>query len=221
MLSSAILLIIFFIFLQALEGLGESQEIRSQDMNLSRQDLEGDEADFDNKDTDIFSKSDDENDEDFVGMTRLSLQDKGWISPPDSIYSSSLESGITSPDTSLADSFSGSDLIEQLSRGSDNKETKYVTESVSLIGPSVPATLQSESKYKDVNSTDNGSIEEQQLKAVASPSQSANPEALEVKFDEPPPSNQDKIEEENHETPLPNTDAICRTTRGKNKIFPY
>ncbi|KAK1369602.1 Non-specific serine/threonine protein kinase [Heracleum sosnowskyi] len=76
---------------KALEGLGESQEIRSQDVNLSRPDVEENDPDFDNKDVNIVSEPDREYDEDFVDMKRLSVQDKGWISPPDSIYSSSLE----------------------------------------------------------------------------------------------------------------------------------
>lgn len=39
-----------------------------------------------------------------LGISGLSLQDKGWISPPDSICSSSSESGLSSTETSLPDS---------------------------------------------------------------------------------------------------------------------
>ncbi|KAL4581244.1 hypothetical protein LXL04_017454 [Taraxacum kok-saghyz] len=90
---------------KALEGLGESQEIRSQDLNLP-------------DDIDALSRSDTDCDEELPQKTGFGLDDKGWVSPPDSVY-----------DASSADSTSNSnslELTETHHDGHDSKENNDV-----------------------------------------------------------------------------------------------
>ncbi|KAA8536146.1 hypothetical protein F0562_028624 [Nyssa sinensis] len=217
---------------KALEGLGGSQGVSLENINLSRPDVTGDDNDYDNKERGTSSKSDGENDENFLGVAGLCLQDKGWISPPDSICSSSSESGVTSAEASLADSFSGPETMEQLPRGSDSREAKDYLNSAPFSGIDFQEILcheHSESKYLETNTSDTGSVDEH-LKSVASSrdesvsilvqtSHSLNHENSEVKSgtkDEASSLNQLKVEDVNHETPRPTTDAGSRVTRGKN-----
>ncbi|XP_074335178.1 uncharacterized protein LOC141672466 [Apium graveolens] len=197
---------------KALEGLGESQEIRSQDVNLSRPNVEENDPDFDNKDVNVVSKSDREFDEDFVDIKLLSVQDKGWISPPDSIYSSSLEFDEMSADANEKN-VGDSGLKEQLSNGHDFRETNNVMSSVSLTENSIPETTQSESLVKSSGKED--LLKEQQPKTRVSPSHSLVSEEIEVKVVERSLRNQDKVEGDINQAPLPNMDVI-RITRGKN-----
>ncbi|KAJ8572306.1 hypothetical protein K7X08_008817 [Anisodus acutangulus] len=76
------------------------QEARSEDLNSYRPDL----ADQYEGKNEIFSQSDRENTMDFLDVNGLSLQDKGWISAPDSMSSGSSESAATSSQVSLANS---------------------------------------------------------------------------------------------------------------------
>ncbi|XP_071733671.1 uncharacterized protein [Rutidosis leptorrhynchoides] len=108
---------------KALEGLGESQEIRSQE------DLAVDDTRYDNKDNEIFLKSDGECDEELPQMTGFSMQDKGWISPPDSIYDASSDSGPTSSESSAVDSVTGNETLEPHPDGLDSKENTDVSSS--------------------------------------------------------------------------------------------
>ncbi|KAL7583725.1 hypothetical protein Lser_V15G45780 [Lactuca serriola] len=128
---------------KALEGLGESQEIRSQDLNLSsRPDLVADDTEYNNtnnKDNDTLSRSDTECDEDLPQTTGLSLQDKGWISPPDSIYDASSADSVSGP-ISTSNSFTGSEVTEPHPDGHDSKENNNVSGSDSV---------ESESREKD------------------------------------------------------------------------
>ncbi|XP_060168321.1 uncharacterized protein LOC132599114 isoform X2 [Lycium barbarum] len=95
---------------KALEGLGESQEARSEDLNSYRPDL----ADPYDGESEIFSQSDRESSMDFLDVNGLSLQDKGWISAPDSMTSGSSESAATSSQVSLANSSNGPDLTDTI-----------------------------------------------------------------------------------------------------------
>ncbi|XP_059647736.1 uncharacterized protein LOC132294033 [Cornus florida] len=214
---------------KALEGLGESQEVRSQDINLSRPDLPCDDDLYDNKEREIFSKSDGESNEDFLGMSGLSLQDKGWISPPDSICSSSSESGDTSAEASLADSSSGPELMEQLPQCSNSREINDCLNSALLSGADSQETLCHEpSESMEVNNTDIGYVDEH-LKVLVSPhdkssilveaSHSLNHKNTQVNFghkDETSSLTKVNVEDENRETPHPATDAGSRKTRGRN-----
>lgn len=221
---------------KALEGLGESQEVRSQEINLSRTNLASDASQSGNKDREIFSRSDEGNAEDLLGVAGLSLQDKGWISPPDSVYSSSSESVIISDEASLPDSHTApAEMMARLSYGSNSREGTDYLNSVSSSGTDFQEISlncgQSESKYTEYNNSDASSVKSptnepsEHLKAAASPknesitvidtSKSLNEEDFEGK-DETSSSNQVKIEDENREARLPNTDAGSRIARGKN-----
>ncbi|KAK9286330.1 hypothetical protein L1049_014722 [Liquidambar formosana] len=225
---------------KALEGLGESQEVKSQEINLSRSNLAGDATEFDNKEREIFPHSDGSNSEDFVGITELSLEDKGWISPPDSIYSSSSESGITSAEASLPDSFDGlAEVMGQLPNRSNRREATEYLDSLPFSGTDfqeISHCGESESKYMEVINSNTGSVKlansepNEHLKAVASSNAGSitvlvdmshllNEGNSEVKFegkDEASSSNQVKIEDENQEAQFSNTDGGNRVARGKN-----
>ncbi|KAI3864830.1 hypothetical protein MKW92_019394 [Papaver armeniacum] len=86
---------------KALEGLGESQEVRSQDISFSRSDLTDDAGIVDNKEMNISPLTSQSRSPENLDVSGFSLQGEGWISPPDSVYSSNSESGSTSADTSL------------------------------------------------------------------------------------------------------------------------
>ncbi|XP_073014956.1 uncharacterized protein [Primulina eburnea] len=107
---------------KALEGLGESLQVRSQDIGPSREDLSNHAIVYDTQESGKFSKSNSEFDSGSVSLNELCLPDRGWISPPESIDNGSTESGFTSAEASLADSFSGLDITELLSGDSDSKE---------------------------------------------------------------------------------------------------
>lgn len=79
----------------------------------------GDAVEFDGKEGESLSRSDDDKTEDIIGFSRLSLEEKGWISPPDSSFCSSSGSDITSAEVSLSDSLNDSaentDMLSQVS----------------------------------------------------------------------------------------------------------
>lgn len=85
------------------------------------------------------SRSDTECDEDLPQTTGLSLQDKGWISPPDSIYDASSADSVSGP-ISTSNSFTGSEVTEPHPDGHDSKENNNVSGSDSV---------ESESREKD------------------------------------------------------------------------
>ncbi|KAJ0077716.1 hypothetical protein Patl1_36279 [Pistacia atlantica] len=113
--------------------------------------LPADTSQFDDKEREELSKSDSESTkDDILGVIGLSLQDKGWISPPDSIYGSSSESGVTSSGASLPDLNNPAELMGQHSHGED----KYQPSSI----PSSQTGFQSHSWPLDVDDSDNGSV---------------------------------------------------------------
>ncbi|WOG84660.1 hypothetical protein DCAR_0103844 [Daucus carota subsp. sativus] len=170
---------------KALEGLGESQEIRSQDVNFSRPDVE-------------------------ENITGLSVQEKGWMSPPESIYSSSLELDELSAEADEKN-VGDLDLTERLSNGHDIRETNNVMSSFSLTEYSSGETIKSESLVKSIGKD---VLDPQQLETLVSPSHFMGSE-VEVKVVERPLSDQDKVEGDINQAPLPNMD-VTRITRGKN-----
>ncbi|KAL6211608.1 hypothetical protein ACLB2K_016831 [Fragaria x ananassa] len=106
---------------KALEGLGESQEVESPVTDVSRPDLAADAAGFDDKERENLSMSNGESTNDFGGVG-LPLEDKGWLSPPDSICSSSTDSGITSTEMSLPGSCNDQeDIKQQLLHGTNSR----------------------------------------------------------------------------------------------------
>lgn len=117
----------FLRIFQALEGVGESLQVSSQDIDPLREDDADPGSEYGTEGSEIFIRSDGENNGDSVGIKELALPDNEWISPPASISSGSEESGATSVDASLADSFSGLDLTEEKGDHSHSSESS-VTE---------------------------------------------------------------------------------------------
>lgn len=81
---------------------------------MVRSDIAIDAAEFDDKERESLSVSNSGSTKDFPAISELSLEDNGWISPPDSICSSSSESGTTSQDASFPGSFN--DQSEEIQR---------------------------------------------------------------------------------------------------------
>lgn len=211
---------------KALEGLGESQEVRSQEINLLRPDLDGDVVGFDNKETEEFSQPSEVHVEDLPAAVALSPEDKGWISPPDTIYSSS-ESSITMAELSVPDSLSAAtDVLEQLSRVPDNKQATISWNSVPFSG-----TDFQEFSYcgqSEFNNPDSGTPESsiniptEHHKTMVSPKGKSVALSVEtcdgVKLggkNEVSSANQARNDSENQDVSL-NTGAGKRLGRGKN-----
>ncbi|XP_024959316.1 uncharacterized protein LOC112500194 [Cynara cardunculus var. scolymus] len=209
---------------KALEGLGESQEIRSQDLNLSRPDLVGDDTGYDNKENDIFSRSDGECDEELPQMTGFSLQDKGWISPPDSIYDGSSDSGPTSAEASAADSFTGSEVTEPHPDVLDCKESTDISSS-SPSGTDAREnsyTEELESRDKDASQGDGDPMDDN-LEDVASCSGTcvSSSSGINIGLSNIKIGTQRQAssldQEESRKSPTQNTDAPGQVSRVKSK----
>lgn len=206
---------------------------------MSRSDLTtADSTQFDDKGREALSGSDSGSiRDDFLGATGLSLQDKGWISPPDSIYSSGSESDITSGEASLPDSFNHPvELMGQHSHGPNRGEETSHSNSIPSSQTDfheISDSGQSVFKQTEVNNNDSGTVKFtvdepiENFKAQESPIDEAvsvpvgSPQPLgnnsEVKFgvrDEVSSVNKVGIEEENNEDHVPNTLAVSRVARG-------
>ncbi|XP_068658136.1 uncharacterized protein [Aristolochia californica] len=137
---------------KALEGLGESQVVRSQEIALSRSELESDSALF-GKENDIF-RSDKGGFQEFPGVDEFTAQDEEWISPPDNINESSQESTTTSTETSLS-SDSGQIMISSQqgvihnTRDSDEKSL-----SLQLTESANPEILHAETSQSQLDERD-------------------------------------------------------------------
>lgn len=203
---------------KALEGLGESQVVGSQDSNLSRPIVAAHDSDYDIKEEDVLSRNDTESQEDIVGVGALSIQDKGWISPPDSISDSSSESSSTSAD---------------LNSGDNNyPENEQTGPNAGLNSEKISLNEQSELKDLETGSGDTADIysvgeyvkpeESQQdmgLPSVVETSKSLNPESSHVQVglkDDSMPLSQDKGDSKDHGNPDCSTDVGIRLFRGKN-----
>ncbi|GAV75069.1 PI3_PI4_kinase domain-containing protein/FATC domain-containing protein [Cephalotus follicularis] len=207
---------------KALEGLGESQEVKSQGISLSRPDL--DDSEFDDKGRESLSRSDSGSAKDFLDVAGVSLHDKDWISPPDSVYSSSLESGTTSAEASLPDSFADpAEVIEQTLYGSSPREA---TDFLNSDAQDFTHSGQSVSKHMELNNGNTGSANSASSKplscqAVTGPTGSLQPmnENMEMKYegkDKVSSLNRVQIEDEKYESPTLNTLSGGRVARGKN-----
>ncbi|XP_059443210.1 uncharacterized protein LOC132175321 isoform X2 [Corylus avellana] len=186
---------------KALEGLGESQEVKSQEIDASREDLAVDATEFTDKEGGNLSISDSGSTEKFIGGTGLSLQDKGWISPPDSICSSISEYGISPAEENVPDCLN--DLSQEIGRLSHGS---------SATG-SVKSTMNEPIEYLEVVTAPSN----ESVTAPADSLHSVNKDSDE-KFggnDEIFSLNKAKIEDEDREAPLPNTHG-SRVSRGKN-----
>lgn len=127
-------------------------------IDVSRPDLTSDATGFDEKEErENLSMSNSESNNDFLGITGLPLESKGWLSPPDSICSSSTESGITLAEESLPGSFNDPEDIGQrlLHAPSSREGTDYQNTAPDSINdrPEILGSVQLESKYTEVDNT--------------------------------------------------------------------
>ncbi|KAF4371665.1 hypothetical protein F8388_008605 [Cannabis sativa] len=216
---------------KALEGLGESQEVKSQGIDQSSADLTADATEFDDKERENLPASNSGNTKEFPAFAGTSLDDNEWLSPPNSICSSGSESDITSPEAS----FPGEEM-GQLSQDLGRRESPAYQDSVHvaqidyeeipLFGKSQPVAEIDETYTGLFNSAANEPSEHQ--KTIASPSDRklAAPDALhssskstEENFggsDEKASLNKVKIKDEDCESLFPNTSAAARAGRDKN-----
>ena len=213
------------------------------DTTLSRSDVGGGDAvEFDGKEGEGLSRSEDDKTDDFIGFSRLSLEDKGWVSPPDSISCTSSGSDTSSAEVSLPDSLNDSagnkDLLSQGS-GSRNPTGHMHTpllsqsevEEISPFGLSQSSPVETDlSGAGSVKSINEASEHPEAIaligdKTVAIPANSQNPtnENLD-KFDsadEPLSAKEVKSAAEHRDARDQNTNANTRVGRGMYKIFMY
>ncbi|KNA03521.1 hypothetical protein SOVF_208360 [Spinacia oleracea] len=107
---------------KAVEGVEGTLEAGSQELNLSREDLIESYTEYDDMDGVILGEFDGEKDEPSVEVNVLSAEDKGWVSPPDSIYSSSSGGESFSGEDSPSNGLGLQESLENLSIISNNKE---------------------------------------------------------------------------------------------------
>ncbi|KAK6159421.1 hypothetical protein DH2020_006735 [Rehmannia glutinosa] len=177
---------------KALEGVGESLQVRSQDIDPLRADLAGSGAEYDTQESEVFIKSDVEDDGASVALNELALPDSGWISPPESISGDSAESGATSAEASIADSFNGLDISVPVSVGSNSQEKgDYPLSSVTEV---------LELPHEETNSEDKQESSDVHL----------------VRKDEESVLNKDIAEEELRKLSFTNVETVSRAHMGKN-----
>ncbi|TYG84112.1 hypothetical protein ES288_D01G223600v1 [Gossypium darwinii] len=224
---------------KALEGLGESQEVKSQSISLSRPDLASDATEYDERGGESMSTSGSGSPKDLVGLTGIPLQEKEWISPPDSIGTSGTESSITSNGTSLSDSINDPivEMMEKISLDSSQKkdhgdpnfvpssESEY--DEISHCGHRMSENMEvkNTNEVKSANEETNEnlktvpSVNDEAVSAPLESSQPSNNVNLDVKFqgkDEVSTLGKIEVGDESHEVPVPSTDTASRIARGKN-----
>ncbi|CAI0406769.1 unnamed protein product [Linum tenue] len=210
---------------KALEGLAESQEVTSPEINLSRPEVDSDADQFDEKGIEQLSNPETETAEDFLGEVECSMQYNGWVSPPDSICSSSSGSDDSiSVDASTTDSC---DNLVDFTHGSDGRlatshlssapssQTGYQAAPYSLeILPKHEAVGQGEDQKSTILSVSEAitSLETSQ------PLSEVSTATLEGKNENVSSSSRNKVEDNNHETPQPRSHSHtgARVATGKN-----
>lgn len=168
---------------KALEGVGESQEARSQELDLVRTELEADEVLSADQSSNILEAvvDNDENNAESVTDEELLLQgdEDSWISPPDSLYTNDSESNLTSSDShhhddSLAISndweshITGTDkakfnegVVTDASGFTMNEDTACTSPSFfahSQEDPLLVGNIQTHMKFEGTEDSDNGII---------------------------------------------------------------
>lgn len=196
----------------------------------------GDVVEFDGKEGENLSRSVDGDTEDFIGFSQLSLEDKGWISPPGSICCSSSGSDITSAEASLPDSLNDSaENKGELSQGSSSRNPTGHVHSTPLSQTDVEEISPfevSESYSMEANVKSAGSVKltdeatehpKASDNSVAIPADSQNPSNENLnKFEgehEQLSTNKVKNDAEHHEAPDPNINARSRVGRGTYEVF--
>jgi len=211
------------------------------DTTLSRSDGGGGEAvEFDGKEGEGLSRSEDGETDDFVGFSRLSLEDKGWISPPDSICCTSSESDMTAAEVSLPDSLNDSaGNKDQLSQGSSRRNptglmhtalfSQTELEEISPFGLSQSSPVETDLNGSgSVKSTNEATEHSEAIvllgdKTAAMPANSQNPANENIdKFDSAnEPLSAKEVKNATEHRDAPNVNANTRVGRGMHKIFMY
>lgn len=167
------------------------------------------------------------------------MQDKGWISPPDSICSSISEYSMSPAEENVPDCLNDlSEEIGQLLHGSSATGNQNSAPFSQTNFQEISRFVHSESKYVGVNVINTGSVKStmnepvEYLEVVTAPSNesvtvpadslhSVNKNSDE-KFggnDEIFSLNKAKIEDEDREAPIPNTHGGSRVSRGKCQAY--
>ncbi|KAK4437819.1 Serine/threonine-protein kinase SMG1 [Sesamum alatum] len=180
---------------KALEGVGESLQVKSQDIDTMRADLTGPDAEYETQESEMLVKSDGENDGNSVGLSELALPESGWVSPPVSISSGSAESGATSAEASIADSFNGLETTLPVPGGSSSQEKgdcpHFCSSSVTEVLESSTGVTNSKNKQE-------------------------SSDVHVVRKDEEPVLNQDKAEETLQKTSFTSKETVSQAHMGKN-----
>lgn len=208
---------------------------------MSRTDIAGDATEFVDKEGGTPSTSESGSTEKFLGVDELSWQDKGWISPPESICSSISESGIDLAEENVPDCLN--DLAEemgQLSYGSGASGYQNSGPFPHTGAEEISHSMELESKYAELNVIDTSSVKSTMnepnefLKSVTAPGD----ESITLPADSLCSSNKNsdeksggnnelvslskaKIEDEDHEVPRPNVHACSRVGKGKKSSVCY
>lgn len=171
------------------------------------------------------SISDSGSTEKFLGVNELSLEDKGWISPPDSICSSISESCFSLAEENVPDCLNNlTDEMGQLSHGSSATGYQNSTPFSQTDFQGISDFKKSGFSYVEDNVLDTGSVKSamnepnEYLKAVTAPNKDS-----EDKFegnDNIFSSRKAKIEDEDREAPLPNMPSSSRVGTGKYYVYP-
>lgn len=110
--------------MQALEEVGESEETKSQGSAYSGADLTGDDFKLDELGEENHLESVSRSSQALLSSSGFSLEDKGWMSSPDSVYSSGSESNITFTEASSPATFNNStELLEQTQMNEEEANT--------------------------------------------------------------------------------------------------
>ncbi|KAI6701259.1 hypothetical protein NL676_015583 [Syzygium grande] len=211
---------------KALEGAGESQEENLPRTDLSRPNFSGNASSFDDREEEL-AAPDEEIMQDFVSLAGLSLQDKGWVSPPDSICTSSLGSCVSSPEASIADSLK--DPAEEInsscrddgatcadtSSQSDPRQIAKITHEGAKCSQSIPVMPLTGGTTEQPN--DGASTRDQDIAFPVYTSDTLNKETeLEYRGKNKMPSSRNIIDDGCSDAPNPNGHAGGRVARGKN-----
>ncbi|KAF3786353.1 Serine/threonine-protein kinase [Nymphaea thermarum] len=179
---------------KALEGLGDSQEMRSQEIDLSRSGLSGDGPLITSRDKDIFESGIKDRDQEVISSNEFSLPDEEWLSPPGSIYSCTTQlsysctEGTHIDDSSSDDNPNSTKAKEQVSYGAHieaNGDDSGVLSLIDIDEQISLSGLKTESQDMEGNKCDAGVVATDVLfesRQTSAPSSSYSDSQLSVAY---------------------------------------
>ncbi|KAK9129994.1 hypothetical protein Sjap_010481 [Stephania japonica] len=206
---------------KALEGLGESEAVQSQEMDLPRENLAIGAASFDDQERNLFAGTQRGSTPEFLDFPGCSLEDDGWVSPPDSICSS------TGSDSSLVETTSHDDVVGQ------ETEIQELSENLSGNGnadrfSAGESSLHEQSEFQKLEGRNNAASATLMLDDSCKDLQAldlseVNTTTAERNLLNPSVKESSEIELEDrdgstHEAPTSNTDGTSHVARGKHQI---